>query len=305
MSVYPLIWVNDVACNSVDNGFGLHPDHPPRVVGAPTMVSVSVPGRDGELNTPQGATLPSLFVVTLRVRGSGATVDDQYAHVEQIISTWGRVIRAPRIVLKQQVAASGVGSVLYAEARLATPPTRERESGVLVHEKFTMTFQVTGAFWSDQPPGTPSFTFSQVPAVSGTKYVVDSVASTAPLLDAQIRITGPAVNPRYTDYVTGDWVQYNGTVASGTQLRLDLAKFKAWSSSSWVSNDWSTAGTDVSGSMFIGGNAQLYTPTMVRLTPGLLVSAGAATLTGIEGTLTGTGFTSATRLEVRGRRAHG
>lgn len=51
--------------------------------------------------------------------------------------------------------------------------------------------------------------------------------STAPINDAVFVFTGPATNPFITDIGTGAQILYNGTLAAGTNWRVDCANFKS------------------------------------------------------------------------------
>jgi hypothetical protein len=47
-----------------------------------------------------------------------------------------------------------------------------------------------------------------------------------------IVVSGPATNPRITDPATGSWVQYNGTIATGTDWQVDATNYTSRTGSS-------------------------------------------------------------------------
>lgn len=85
--------------------------------------------------------------------------------------------------------------------------------------KFAVVLKCPGVFGQDPATSDYSSATGLSPAVVLT--LTGYAASTAPIRDAIIVVRGPATNPRITDVATGAWVQYSGTIATGTDWRID------------------------------------------------------------------------------------
>lgn len=111
---------------------------------------------------------------------------------------------------------------------------------------------------------------------------------TAPINDSIIVVRGPATNPRLTNPDTGEWVQYNGTIAAGTDWRVDCA---LWETRTGVGIGLSSgAGTNqVANTQYAGGGARF-----MRLTPRPSL--------GPQLVVTGSAFGGATQVLARARR---
>jgi hypothetical protein len=126
---------------------------------------------------------------------------------------------------------------------------------------------------------------------TGTTLTLTALdGGTAPTSDAIIVVNGPATNPRLTNPETGEWVQLNLAIASGTNWRFNCATWETRTGSGLTVASADTAGTNrVAETAFAGGGARF-----MRLTPR---DAGPPQLT-----LTGTGLGSNTQVLIRARR---
>lgn len=86
----------------------------------------------------------------------------------------------------------------------------------LSHTKFAVDLAIPSGFWRDLNSST------LIDTTPGSNQVAVNMAdATAPMMDCEFHITGPATNPRVTDLESGSWFQYNGTVADLTTLVVD------------------------------------------------------------------------------------
>ena len=148
---------------------------------------------------------------------------------------------------------------------------------------FEVSLVIPDAFWRDTSAST--FTSVAGPAATGTQNLTPFLGATAPMADLRFTVTGPITNPKLTDYASGHWVQYTGTLAAGQQWILDAGAF--------TSKDYG------------GGNLSLqttssgpYAPTLLAITPYANLTTPPSVV--LEGTGTGT----ETQLQVYGRRKY-
>jgi hypothetical protein len=157
--------------------------------------------------------------------------------------------------------------------------------------QFSVSLRIPSAFWQD----VSTQDWAQNSAVSGTTYEVTTLAgATAPLQDGIYLVTGPATNPRLTDPNTGEWVQYTGSVAAGSQWRVNAGTFASRVGAGLTLGSADTAGTDAMGATTFSQANRFLTSV-----PTLLTGTRRTQLV-----LTGTGFTVATALGVRARRKY-
>lgn len=126
---------------------------------------------------------------------------------------------------------------------------------------------------------------------SGTMLTLTALdGGTAPCRDAIYVVMGPATNPRITNPETGEWVQLNATIASGTNWRINAATWETRTGSGLGLGSADTAGTArVAETQMGGGGARFMTLTPRDAGPPQLV-------------LTGTGLGANTQVLVRARR---
>jgi len=159
--------------------------------------------------------------------------------------------------------------------------------------KMTVPFEIPDVFWRD----VTASTFSQTQPVSGTSYVMSNLAgSTAPIVDAKVLWTGPISNPAAQDPYSGSMITWQGTVAAGSQVRVDAATMTAVSG---VGIGLTGAGTDVSGNLVPSGPGSAW--RLLSFRPE--ITGGDATARRVRVTVTGSGITSATNVQVSARRA--
>ncbi len=154
--------------------------------------------------------------------------------------------------------------------------------------KFAVVLRIPDVFGQDV--NTTDYT-SATNLTTGTTLTLTALdGGTAPCRDSIIVVNGPATNPRITNPETGEWVQLNVTMASGTNWRLNCATWESRSGSGLTVGSADTAGTSrVAETSYGSGGARFMT-----LTPR---DAGPPQLT-----LTGTAFSTNTQVIVRARR---
>ncbi len=117
-------------------------------------------------------------------------------------------------------------------------------------------------------------------------------ASTGPIGDAILRVTGPCTNPSISDPNTGTGMYYTGTVPAGQYLYLCARPMVARISTSAAA--WLSGGSDVSSlaGFPAAGRLQLWPVVQSSTVRKILLSA------------TGSSRTSATKLAIRGQAAY-
>ena len=149
--------------------------------------------------------------------------------------------------------------------------------------RFTVVLTVPDAFWQDVYASTQ--VISGLSALPVTSILSTFAGATAPMEDMAFTFTGPITNPEVWAYANSQplplpiWFRYNGIVPAGQTLSLDC--------STWT----------------IGGSMAPVYANLVHLGSARWMSVQAATDAGNpQIQVRGSGTTTATRLEVMGRR---
>lgn len=150
---------------------------------------------------------------------------------------------------------------------------------------FAVSIKVPGVFGQDV--NTTDYA-SATGLTSGTTVTLSAYdGGTGPISDGIIVVRGAGTNPRLTNPDTGEWVQLNSTISTGTDWRLDCGSWDTRTGSSLGLAGG--AGTNqVANTQFSGGGARF-----IRLTP----KDGGPQLV-----LTGSGFNGSTQILARARR---
>jgi len=159
-------------------------------------------------------------------------------------------------------------------------------SAINPRAKFAVELDIPRTFGQDV--NTTDYTSAAALSSGVTLTMATYSGMTAPINDAIIVVRGPATNPRLTNPDTGEWVQYNGTIATGTDWRVDCG---IWETRTGVGIGISSgAGTNqVANTQYAGGGARF-----LRLTP--RPSGGPQVV------LTGTSLGAGTQVLARARR---
>lgn len=152
--------------------------------------------------------------------------------------------------------------------------------------RFSVSLDIPAVFWQDVSTSDYASATNLTTGTTLTMAVYDGAS--APMEDHLLVVRGPATNPRLTDPNSGMWVQYNGTIASGTDWQIDVGN---WTSKTGAALLFGAGGTSVVGTTVYGGGGPRYLP----LTP----KSGGPQLT-----LTGSGLGTNTQVQARGRRKY-
>lgn len=206
---------------------------------------------------------------------------------EQRLDAFWTLLQGPLDVRKTMSDASIRQALCY--QRASVDP--EHRPGAWT--KMTVPLEMPGAFWRD----VAASTFSQTQPVNGTTYVMSNLAgNTAPITDAVILWTGPITNPQATDPISGSSITWQGTVASGSQVRVQAATMTAVSG---VGIGLAGAGSDVSGALVPSGPGSAF--RLIEFMPEMV--GGDPTNRRVSVKVNGSGITSATNVQVSARRA--
>ena len=110
----------------------------------------------------------------------------------------------------------------------------------------TFIVQFTSPFWRDETESTVSLT-----TAASNAALEPLRGASAPIPDARFIAQGVAGTLTFlvTDTVTGKWVKWTGTTTTANWIRLDPL---AMTAAKLSSEDWTSAGTDVSAGLAVG-----------------------------------------------------
>lgn len=245
------------------------------------------PGRHGSLYVPNKRFGEGELTVPMWALGcndDGSVAANQRLTVRNNIEEVLRLFyRRDRLVTLVQTLPDGSSRQCSAEC-VGAMDFNAQAGGT--RAEFTVELRVPAAFWRD----VTQFTWSSAAALTtGSGLVISYLDNaTAPLDDAIVVVHGPATNPQIAAVGSGTYVWYEGTIASGTDWRVDCAE---WTSRVGSGIGFAGAGTDAIATTWHGGGARFleFQPQAV----------GASV-----GTFTGTALGANTRVEVRGYRKH-
>ncbi|GGK90162.1 hypothetical protein Ppa06_58300 [Planomonospora parontospora subsp. parontospora] len=254
-------------------------------------VEVSVPGRAGELPVlgldHATTTIPLVLGVTGRSpAGAHGGFEQLEANLEALAALLG--VRHRLMTLTYTA-----GSITRAaEVTITAVSDPEVDVGA-VRARLTAFARVPGVYWRD--PAEATWAGS---ANASAQPVTTLAGSTAPITDALVRVTGPAVNPRITDVATGGAVTRPGGLLTGERLLLDCATMRA----ALVDTDtWDlAAGDDVTGQIDATGPGSAF--RWIHFTPAVALADPHSRAVLVTSSATST--TADSRLEIRARRAY-
>lgn len=292
MPSYPNVWLNDVLLDDNET-YALDPSMPPRVTNVPVINTVTVPGRDGSLWTPQGAHPSPLFTVAVLVAGAGADMDARHENCSNIIEMLGALVGTARVPIRYEISAT---QNRYAEGRVSTFDVVRPG---LDYATVTIVLELLHPFWWDSLQLT---TVSRIHYGTTPHILPDEMVGTAPIIDAKIKIIGPATSITLRDVGSGDYFQYALAVIPFQTLLVDTATLRGvvgFSGPSWTSLEEQHSADP---SMGWGGTGA-YNPNSFRIQPFPQFPGDPPDRWTAQLVLTAGSISSATRLEVQARKA--
>ncbi|MCA1800468.1 MAG: phage tail family protein [Actinobacteria bacterium] len=253
--------------------------------------SPEIAGRNGSLYTPGKSRENGRLVISGWAQDSnadGVLGADRYAtwraNMDQLLYLFDTQYN--QIILREYVTSLSTPSTAlpatgYREALVEVTAAIDPEVLGKVFGRFSIECLINEVFWSH--PTLSTYTSPTGASAVATHTVTTLSGSTAPILDAIIRVTGSLTNPRVTDPRTGHYIQYNGVLASGAIWTIDCKNFTSM-----------VGAASVTGSTFTAGK---MSPYMFGLSP-----------EGVAGTptiqLSGTSSNTNTKISVEARRKY-
>ncbi|GAA1769900.1 hypothetical protein [Nonomuraea bangladeshensis] len=254
-------------------------------------VALSVPGRAGDLpvlGLDHEATALGLALTVYSSTPSGA--DGGAEQMEHNLEALGALLGTRHRLMTLKWVTGTIVRVAGVTVEAVSEP--EYFPGAAL-AKLTAVVKVPGVYWRDEADSTWAGT------LPGAGQIVTPLAgSTGPIVDALLRVTGPAVQPSVRDVATGGTVAYTGTVQAGEHLLIDCGTLTA----AVVATDtWDQAGgTDVTGQIQATGPGSAF--RWLHLTPAMAVGDPHSRAVLVDATALGTSGASA--LMIRGRRSY-
>jgi hypothetical protein len=247
-----------------------------------------IPGDDGAVFVPNKSYDTGRMTLSMWVRGSDVNglvpvMSSQIAEFRKNLDTIGKMftVRHRLLDIRQTWPAGDIQYLCKVEQ-----PWDFSANAVNPRAKFAVELSIPRVFGQDV--ATTDFASATGLTTGTTVTITTHAGHTAPINDAILVVRGPATNPRLTNPDTGEWVQYNGTIASGSDWRIDC---DLWETRTGVGIGLSSgAGTNqVANTSYAGGGARF-----MRLTP--RPSGGPQVV------LTGSAFGGNTQVLARARR---
>lgn len=247
-----------------------------------------VPGRDGEIWTPNKREAAGRMVLSMWVMGSdagGVPATDGYELYRQNLDTLKWLFgKRHKLLTIQHVIGATVGTrECLAEVVDAFDP---EVTGLGRIGRFKVLCKIPDVYWRD----TADLNIDINPATTGQKTLTALAGATANMRDGIFVFDGPWTNPSITDDASGHVLSLTGTVASGSQWNVDAS---ALTSRTGVGIAFTTGGTQA---MLSTSRSGAHSPGLFGITPN---GATAPTVT-----LGGSGLSGVSRFRARLRRKY-
>lgn len=252
--------------------------------------NVTVPGRHGSIYVPdkkydENELILNMWVIGAELDGSVPVSDTQRKQVRENMDTLLHLFtRRYEEVRLSQVLADGSTVEAYGECTEAIDFTSVAGG---TRAEFSVAMRLSDPFWQDT---------SDVTYNSGAAVVVDQQfaltnfdGATAPMDELAFVVSGPATNPELVLLDTGAVIRYNGTIASGTDWRVNS---DIWESVTGSAIGFVGAGTNVLANTVYSGSTRMFSVHPWRQTGHAVIE------------INGSGFGANTRLQVKGRRKY-
>lgn len=254
-------------------------------------VNLSVPGRAGDLpvlGLDHEATTLGLALTVYPVTPSGEHGGPE--QMEQNLEALGALLGVRHRLMPLKWVTGTIVRVADVTVEAVAEP--EYFPGAAI-ARLTAVVRVPGVYWRDE---TASTWEGALPGVG--QAVTPLAGSTGPIVDAVLRVSGPAVQPSVRDVASGGMVAYTGTVQAGEHLLIDCG----WLTAAVVATDtWDLdEGTDVTGDIEATGPGSAY--RWLHLTPAMAVGDPHSRAVLVDAVAEGTSTESV--LMIRARRSY-
>jgi hypothetical protein len=258
--------------------------------------AVAVPGRSGSIFVPGRQRDDGVMILEMWATDDsvdGVLQSDRYLTWRTNIDLLMRLFdtKTGQITVREYLTKlSSPGASLpasgYREALCEVRTTIDPELVGWAFGALKVELVINDTYWRDYQDTT--FTSVSGAGAVATHTMTSWAGATAPTEDAAFIVDGPITNPKVTDVISGHWVQFTGSLASGSQWVVDSA---VWASATGVGIEWDTAaGSSVTAATVAQG---LYSPRLYGVS---------AWDNGPTVKLEGTGASTNTRLRIKGRR---
>ena len=276
-------------------------------LGAPRSADQVLSGVDGFVPSTMDAREPSTYSLSMFLRGtdedgSVPTDRDRYAvmrsNLDHLLHVFGRndsLLDVREVVESDAVPGTVLGALpgterqFYGKVLDAIEPSLE--PGAV--GRFAVVLTNPGCYWRD----VATQDWSQAAVTSGTTYQVTTLdGASAPVDDAVVTLAGPAAaGVAIYDDASGAFVRLNTALAAGSVWRVNVGTWSSRVGAGLTLASADTAGTDATADTDQGGPY----PALLRLVPKRTGTARAVSVR-----VVGAGFTAATSLSLRTRRAY-
>lgn len=295
-----LITVNGVPLEGV--GFVLGSYDGLRRLPTKRLGTVEMFGRNGVIPALSTNSFePNEHALTMWIAPEGCDPESRMAQHNSLVDTLFHLFGSLDRLLDVRLQMNG-SDTRQAHCRVIEP-IMMTTSEVFTAE-FVVLLQVPDAFWQDVEPSTFSGTTS---ATSPHNLTVSTLTgATAPIEDAQILVHGPAASGvRLSSPDTGGWIVLNRALASSEVWRVDAEKWRSEIGGVGMGFDGPADSDVIAVTDWAGSGARLFTmvPTVawpVNPTPEFVRDSAQDRL--VRLTLSGGGFGTSTRVQVRARR---
>ena len=270
-----------------------------RTLGAVRGTDTLLAGLDGVVASTNDPRDPSTLALSMFVRGTdddglvplGRDAQAVYQeNLDALLHLFGKsgTLLDVRMVMDAD-NTPGADRQAYAKVQDSIAP--EDHPGDV--GRLSVVLTIPSVTWRSLTPET----WSQAAVVTGTTYEVTTLAgSSGPVDDAVITLAGPFdTGTKVVDPATGAFVRLNEAVAAGNVWRVNVDTWESRVGAGLTVDSADTAGTDKAGVTDQGGGY----PRLLRLNPRL--DAGARK---VKVQVVGTGFTAATTISTKTRRAY-
>lgn len=241
---------------------------------------VMIPGRDGSLYVPLKALEEGMLGLSMWVNGAdvdgkvpvGSTMRKEFEKNKEMLTR----LFSKRHGLSRVVTVQPDGTQREALVQITETVDWTQMAG-RTRAEFIVVCQIPSTYWQDTADVTQLISGT----TTGNRTFTSFASATGYMMDLKARVVGPITNPRVTDTESGVWVQYTGALTATDSWTVDSAAFTSTKN---------PGATNVQADTTHGGHSRFLVVTPKATGPTL--------------TLTGTGMTTGTGLELVGRRKY-